>query len=288
MDAAERNYRDDNHKPECISALTHFWALNGFRDTATMINKLRESCGDTLKRGIKELEEHADSKGLNPFLNILLNLKKDDIQSILKNAMPHAEAHRDQDPVFDWMIRLHNTYPGDIGVLFPLILNLVCLNPGQAMYLLAGQMHAYLKGVGIELMANSDNVLRGGLTPKHVDVSELLHILDFKKQSLEIIEPENRSASQKIFATPASEFELSLIMTRPGIHYMSDRNRSAEILLAISGELSIGCDEEEALALKQGMSAIVPAAVPAYWIKGEGTVYKAGIPSPDTLVHKAE
>ena len=279
MDAAERNYRDDNHKPECICALTHFWALNGFRDIVTMINLLRESCADSLGAGIRELEGKEDSQGLKRFLDILFNLNEDDVQKILDRAVPFAEARRSQDPAFDWMVRLHNTYPGDIGVLFPLILNLVRLNPGQAMYLPAGQMHAYLKGVGIELMANSDNVLRGGLTPKHVDVAELLNVLNFEEQPLEIIEPEKRNACQKVFPTPASEFELSVIETRAGRNYTSDRSRSAEILLATSGEVTVGCDDDsELLILKQGMSAIVPAAVETYWVKEKGTVYKAAIP----------
>ena len=280
MDAAERNYRDDNHKPECICALTHFWALNGFRDRSTIIRRLRETCSNTLDKGIRELEEHADSQGLKRFLDILLNLNEDDVQKILDRAVPHAEAYRDQDPAFDWMVRLHNTYPGDIGVLFPLILNLVCLNPGQAMYLPAGQMHAYLKGVGIELMANSDNVLRGGLTPKHVDVPELLRILHFEVQPIEIITPEKRNACQYVYPTPACEFELSAIETRTERIYTSDRNRSAEILLVTSGGVEVSCgDDSEPLKLKQGMSAIVPAAVTFYRISGEGTVYKAAVPS---------
>ncbi|MEK6193513.1 MAG: mannose-6-phosphate isomerase, class I, partial [Deltaproteobacteria bacterium] len=203
-----------------------------------------------------------------------------DVQKILDRAVPHAEAYRDQDPAFDWMVRLHNTYPGDIGVLFPLILNLVCLNPGQAMYLPAGQMHAYLKGVGIELMANSDNVLRGGLTPKHVDVPELLRILHFEVQPIEIITPEKRNACQYVYPTPACEFELSAIETRTERIYTSDRNRSAEILLVTSGGVEVSCgDDSEPLKLKQGMSAIVPAAVTFYRISGEGTVYKAAVPS---------
>ena len=279
MDAAERNYRDDNHKPECICALTHFWALNGFRDKKAMISLLRQFCADTLENGIRELEEKENPQGLKRFLGNLLNLKKNAVEKILDQAVPHAEVNREQDPAFDWMVRLHNTYPGDVGVLFPLILNLVRLNPGEAMYLPAGQMHAYLKGVGIELMANSDNVLRGGLTPKHVDVTELLNVLNFEEQPLEIIAPEKRNPCQKVFPTPASEFELSIIETRAGKTYTSDRNRSAEILLVTSGEVTIACDHDsEPSMLKQGMSAIVPAAVESYWIKGEGTVYKAAIP----------
>jgi mannose-6-phosphate isomerase len=148
------------------------------------------------------------------------------------------------------------------------------------MYLPAGQMHAYLKGVGIELMANSDNVLRGGLTPKHVDVPELLRILNFEVQPIEIITPEKRNACQYVYPTPACEFELSAIETRTGRIYTSDRNRSAEILLVTSGEVEVSCDDDsEPLKLKQGMSAIIPAAVAFYRISGEGTVHKAAVPS---------
>ena len=279
VDAAERNYRDNNHKPECICALTHFWALNGFRDKVTMANLLREACADSLDVAIREFEENQDSQGLKHFLDILLNLKGDTVQKILSRAIPYADASRSRDPAFDWMIRLHNAYPGDIGVLFPLILNLVCLNPGEAMYLPAGQMHAYLKGVGIELMANSDNVLRGGLTPKHMDVLELLNILNFKEQPLSIIEPEKRDECEKVYPTPAREFELSVLALGAGESYTSIRARSAEIMLVTAGEINVfQGGESEPLKLTRGMSVIVPAAVESYQIRGEGTVYKASVP----------
>jgi len=216
---------------------------------------------------------------LKHFLDILLNLEESDVQKILGRAARYAEVCKARDPAFDWMIRLHNTYPGDIGVLFPLILNLVCLNPGQAMHLPAGQMHAYLEGVGIELMANSDNVLRGGLTPKHVDVSELLNILDFKEQPIDIIEPVKRRPCEKVYPTPANEFELSVIETVGREAYTSVKDRGVEILLLTSGEVDVFQGNDPGpLRLSRGMSAIVPAAVESYRIIGEGTVYKAGVP----------
>jgi mannose-6-phosphate isomerase len=279
MHAAERNYRDDNHKPECICAITHFWALIGFRDTPTMLKLLREACADTLDKGIRELEKHMGPQGLKRFLDILLHLKGDHAQTILSRALSYAETHRNQDMAFDWMIRLHNTYPGDMGALFPLILNLICLNPGQAMYLPAGQMHAYLEGVGIELMANSDNVLRGGLTPKHVDVSELLKVVNFERQPPVIIQTQARHAYEKAYPTPAREFELSVLSLEVGGAYTSGRERSAEIMLVTAGKINVFQNREsEALELTRGMSAIVPAAVESYRITGNGTVYKAAVP----------
>jgi mannose-6-phosphate isomerase len=140
-------------------------------------------------------------------------------------------------------------------------------------------MHTYLKGVGIELMANSDNVLRGGLTPKHVDVTELLNILNFDEQPLEILEPEKRRASEWVYVTPTSEFELSVIETGEGRSYKSGRQRSADILLVTSGQVHVTQgDQLEPLKLTKGMCAIIPAAVDAYGIRGEGTIYKAAVP----------
>ena len=94
-------------------------------------------------------------------------------------------------------------YPSDIGAIFPVLLNLVCLQPGQALFLKQGELHAYLSGVGIELMANSDNVLRGGLTSKHVDVAELMRILSFKEKRVDILLPGNRERHAGVYRTPA-------------------------------------------------------------------------------------
>lgn len=112
-----------------------------------------------------------------------------------------------------------------------------------------------------------------------MDAAELLRVLNFKVKPLEIIAPEKRNACQNVYPTPAGEFELSAIKTRTGRIYTSDRNRSAEIFLVTSGAVEMTWDDDsEPLKLKQGMSVIVPAAVETYWIKGEGTVYKAGVP----------
>ena len=279
LDAAERNYRDDNHKPECICALTHFWALNGFRDRSTMIDLLREACAGSLGEGLRVLEQTIDSQGLRRFLDILLTLEGRGAQTVLDQAVSYAKRSREKDPAFDWMVQLNSSYPGDIGILFPLILNLVCLSPGQAMYLPAGQMHAYLKGVGIELMANSDNVLRGGLTPKHRDAAELLNIIDFNEHPLEIIAPENRRAGEKAYPTPAGEFELSVLEAVAGTPYVSEKDRSVEILLLASGNVDIYQNSDAIpMRLSRGMSVMVPAAVESYWIRGEGTLYKAAVP----------
>ncbi len=281
LDAADRNYRDDNHKPELISALTPFWALNGFREIPDMLLCLKKVCSVALKHEIRELEQTSDGPGLKGFIARLLTMEIEAVREVLAEALFRAEKWQSQNPIFKWMVRLHETYPGDIGVLFPAILNLVRLEPGQAMYLPAGQFHAYLDGMGIELMANSDNVLRGGLTPKHVDVPALLDVLEFKEQPLEIIEPQLGQACEKVYHTPAREFELSVIEPSSGKPYVSAAERSAEILLVTSGKVVVSdaAAGGTTFTLSRGMSAVVPAAVESCRISGNGTVYKAAIPS---------
>jgi mannose-6-phosphate isomerase len=147
------------------------------------------------------------------------------------------------------------------------------------MFLDAGELHAYLEGMGIELMANSDNVLRGGLTPKHVDVSELLRILKFKDQDVTLLKPVKSIAYEQIYPSPATEFVLSAITLKRGETYLSPKNRSVEILLCTRGKVTVSdLSDQTETQLPQGASALVPASVERYSIKGQGTCYKAGVP----------
>lgn len=181
-DASERNYRDPHHKPELICALTEFHALIGFRDPAASVRLLRALAVPELAGHAELLAGQPDPDGLRALFTTWITLP----QSVLDTLVPalqegcvrlagcpefRAEART--------LLELSERYPGDAGVLAALLLNRITLAPGEALYLPAGNLHAYLHGAGIELMANSDNVLRGGLTPKHVDVPELLRVLDF-------------------------------------------------------------------------------------------------------------
>ena len=184
-----------------------------------------------------------------------------------------------EHPVFEWMIKLADHYPQDMGALSPLFLNLICLEPGQAVYLDAGELHAYLEGLGIEVMANSDNVLRGGLTPKHVDVPELLRVLNFEGQDITLLAPETSVANEMIYPSPAAEFVLSVITLNNGSVYQSPRQRNVEIIICTQGKLTIADRElQTETHLPQGASAIVPASVKHYSLEGEGICYKAGVP----------
>jgi mannose-6-phosphate isomerase len=147
------------------------------------------------------------------------------------------------------------------------------------MYLPAGELHAYLEGVGIELMANSDNVLRGGLTPKHIDVQELLAVLNFRDGDLNILNLENFTSGEAIYETEAEEFVLSVIKIKKTAPFSSPRDRSVEMMMCTEGEVTVAdLSDGETTLLTKGTSIIVPAALAQYRIEGEGILYKAAVP----------
>jgi mannose-6-phosphate isomerase len=279
LNAPHRNYRDDNHKPECIFALTSFWAVCGFRNPLEIITYFKKMGLDHLKKELNALEQNQGPGGLKQFFSFLMSLDGNQCRSIISEAAKNMRAVAAEDPAFGWVRRLSTEYPDDIGIFAPILLNLVCLEPGQAMFLDAGQLHAYLDGTGIELMANSDNVLRGGLTPKHVDVPELLEVLDFNEHTLAFIEPLNIDPCETIYPCPADEFMLSMIVLKPNDRYKSKRQRSAEILLCTDGSAELkDVGTGHKIPLNKGASVIVPSAVNGYEMRGNAIIYKASVP----------
>jgi len=278
LNAPERNYRDANHKPECICALTRFWGLKGFRKIGDMIALLDNIGPEGLETEIRDFHEQPDSEGLKRFFNSVMTLAADRRASVIKDTVRKAAAYSG-DPVIQWVLKIHKSYPDDIGVLGPILLNLVCLEPGQAMYLPAGELHSYLDGTGLEIMANSDNVLRGGLTPKHIDVPELLRVLEFTDGDVEILTPRKIGSCESAYDTPADEFRLSVV--RPDADgEVRFGNESATILLCADGAAIItGETDSDRHRLKKGVSVIVPAFVKNYRISGNAVLYRASVPS---------
>ncbi len=279
LDAYNRNYKDDNHKPECICALTFFWALNGFRKISDVLALLEKICPQGLKSDLNNLRVEPNSLGLKKFFQAIMTMGRAQQNQIIADAIINAQKFTEEDQAYKWMIDLHNEYPADIGVFSPILLNLICLKPGQAMFLPAGELHAYLDGVGIELMANSDNVLRGGLTPKHVDVPELLNVLNFEERELDILSPIVSNECERIYSSRAEEFVLSVITLKRDLTCYSPTNRSVEILLCTDGEAIItDLGNNDKLAFDRGKSIIIPSAVKKYCIEGNATLYKAAVP----------
>jgi mannose-6-phosphate isomerase len=149
------------------------------------------------------------------------------------------------------------------------------LESGQAIYLPAGNLHAYLGGVGLEIMANSDNVIRGGLTPKHVDVAELLRVLTFADGLVDVVMPEGNGPEQ-IYVTPASEFRLSRV-TLESSNFTARERRGPEILLCTEGSAAVSALDGLSSPLPRGASLFVPASAGAYSLTGAGTVFRATV-----------
>jgi mannose-6-phosphate isomerase len=279
MDAPNRNYKDDNHKPECICALSPFWALSGFRNISEILFLMEKSCPVGLSRELDTLKKHPDSLGLKDFFTGLMTMDSPRKKQVVAEAVRNANQYSDQDLAFYWMTRLSDEYPNDIGIFGPLLLNLIGLNPGEALFLPAGELHAYLEGVGLELMANSDNVLRGGLTPKYVDVPELLKVLSFKVRPIQILQAVKKTKGERVYASETDEFVLSVISTSANIPYQSSEARSVEIMLCTEGKASIRDNgSQEIIDINKGDSVMIPAAVIGYTISGDALIYKAAVP----------
>lgn len=279
MDAPNRNYRDDNHKPECICAVEPFLALCGFRRVSDILAYMEPLRIEELTAPLSALRRHPDRNGLSGFYQALMTLSPGVRRKLVSKAVEGSEKLADDDPAYGWVIRLDTAYPEDIGVLSPLMLNLVRLEPGQALFLPAGELHAYLEGVGIELMANSDNVLRGGLTPKHVDASELMSVLNFEQRDIRILSPRIVSAVEKVYPAPAGEFQLSVIHLEGKNGDSTFRNDGLQILLCVEGGATFTEPGREGeLKVEKGEAMLVPAGVDAYRIRGRADFYKASIP----------
>lgn len=266
--APERSYKDANHKPELICALTRFEALCGFRETGQTAALLEGLGVPMLTPGLQALQA-SGAEGLFRWAMTQPVETKRAIAQALGVALQTQPT-----PGFEaecrWGQRLANDYPGDIGVLGALMLNLVTLKPGEALYLPAGNLHAYLEGVGVELMASSDNVLRGGLTPKHVDVAELLAVLDFRAGPVKVLRPVE--GVEEVYLTPAPEFRLSRV--RVGERPVELTPWSAEVLLCTEGSVRVEA-AGSIVELDKGQAAFASAFEGPLRLTGGGVVYRA-------------
>lgn len=278
-DAPHRNYRDPSPKPELLCALSAFEALCGFRPAAEAAAVLEVLDSPALAPLRERLSARSGPEGLREAFTHLSTLPQDE-RAPLVDAVAAAAARAGPGPfadAFAWTGRLAALYPGDPGVVIALLLRLVRLAPGEALYLPAGNMHAYLHGVGIEIMAASDNVLRGGLTPKHVDVPELLRVLRFAEEPIPVVRPRPGLPGEQVYETRARHFELSRV--EPPAGGFEAAVWGPEILICTSGEVA-AADAASAIALRRGTSAFVPAATGRYRLDGAGVAFRATLPRP--------
>lgn len=281
LSAPHRNYKDNQHKPECVCALTLFQALCGFRDIQSIRSILEPLWPAQRGQELDILPMMGNDVDIKMFFIHLMTMEKAHRTSLLSHIVASAHSGAQQDPVYDWIVKLSEAFPDDVGILAPALLNLVELQPGQALFLPSGCMHAYLNGVAIEVMANSDNVLRGGLTPKHVDIQELLKVLDFKSHTVDVLHPLALGDLMSVYPSQAVEFELSVITPQSEKPFHSGHRLNApEILLCLDGQVNFQWEgSSKGLDIHKGESILVPADIEQYHIYGDATLYMAGINS---------
>lgn len=270
-DAPERNYRDDNHKPEMIFALTPFRALCGFRPAAdsrrafehlaTLLDLAAVDVPDVITGVIEDLSGPDEPSALKAAFTRLITgadsvaAATEHVVSILKAGAPTGQHTAELSTLVD----INDEFPGDPGVLISLLLNLVFLAPGESVYLPGGNVHAYLKGLGVEVMAASDNVLRGGLTPKHIDVPELLKTIEFASLGVPRIEPRVSVLGQDLYMPPFKEFQLQRIELAPGAEPVPMVQAGPAVVVVVSGSVVLDSPKSE-LAVERGGSAFIPAS----------------------------
>jgi mannose-6-phosphate isomerase len=268
VSAPTRNYRDRSHKPELLVALGQFDALAGFRPVAQTVELMRALAVSNLDPYINLLSDQSDADGLRALFTTWITAPQPDLDVLVPAVLDGAIHYiRSGEKTFaaeaKTALELGERYPGDAGVLAALLLNRISLQPGDGIYLPAGNLHAYLHGIGVEVMANSDNVLRGGLTPKHVDVPELLRVLDFTPTPQDRLRPEIvRDGSELIYQTPASEFAVS-VLSVDGDHLGHEidapcRHDGPQVLLCTEGAAVVHA-KSGTLTLERGSAAWVSA-----------------------------
>lgn len=271
-DAPNRSYKDTSHKPELLCALVPVEALCGFRRVSDTLRLFDELAVRELEPVLAPLREAPGREGLAVLFNTLMTMRQDEGARIVGATVAACrKTIAAGDGGFlrelEWATKLADLYPGDVGVVSALLSNLIRLEPDEALYLGAGNLHAYLSGFGVEVMASSDNVLRGGLTQKHVDVPELMRVLDFSDGPVHPVRARRVDAYERVWETPAREFRLSALEASD-VDDVTRSVRGPEIVLCARGSVSITPgDGSPVVVLDAGSSAFVPAATGTYAVR---------------------
>lgn len=268
IDAPHRTYKDANHKPELICALTPFAGLCGFRRPTEAAEAMAALGVDSLKPYVDLLGAHPEEAALREVLTAILGADPAEMAETVNLAAAAAERLGGAHAPY---ARIAHHFPGDPGVIAAMLLNYVELQPGEALFLGAGVPHAYLDGLGVEIMANSDNVLRCGLTPKHIDVPELLRIVRFEATDPGVLRPEASPTGEELYETPVDEFRLSRFDLSPGAAPVDLTRDAPQILLCTGGAPKAGD-----LDLAPGASVFVPSGEKVE-VSGTGTLFRATV-----------
>ncbi len=267
-----RNYKDAHHKPEMLVALTEFQALCGFKSAAAIDAMLADfaeipSLSETFKSTASSWRELLAESGLAALVADVLS-RRDNFLGFTTELAGLAEF----EGQYELAAKLNQLYAGDPGVFIAMLMNHVWLEPGQAIFLGAGEIHAYLSGLGVEIMAASDNVLRGGLTEKHIDVDELVSILKFEPTAAAVVEPVQVLQGVYKYSAPVDDFALLRVDVDGEINLPLDQLPAESIALVTEGSISMSADDGGKLTLSSGQAAYLNNSGELK-LAGSGTVF---------------
>lgn len=280
LTAPNRNYRDANHKPELIYALTSYQAMNGFRgfdEIVSLFSSFVEySHTPSIIQLVDKLKCNLNSDGLRLFFTGVLSLSGDEKKLSINSLLSYADKYKKpcvENDVNSLVLELARCYPNDIGLFSPMILNVITLRPNEAMFIDARTPHAYIKGTGLEIMANSDNVLRAGLTSKHIDVDELVRctLFESKSKSSLLCQP-CIEGNRRCYSTPVTDFKFDVFMLAKE---EAINVNSAEVVFAIDDDVSFSHISGECLTIHKGESVFIPAYTENYTLSSKGRVARA-------------
>ncbi len=258
LDDPQRTYRDDWPKPELMVALTPFNALCGFRDVNQTLELFEKLGIPALDQMVAPLRLRHGSAGLaEVFLDALGSSeeRRDLAVEVVARCVGHTEEPGDFGLFCRTAVTLDEFYPGDPSILAALMLNRFTMQPGEGVFLEAGYLHAYLTGTGIEVMANSDNVVRGGLTRKHMDIDELVQVVNFVDGPVDLVHPVDEAPGLQRYPTPAPEFALWRVEPRDGVAVEIPAADSGRVLLVVEGHVT----DQGGTELHKGQSAFLDA-----------------------------
>jgi mannose-6-phosphate isomerase len=266
-----RTFKDPYHKPELLLALTTFEALCGFRPVEESLHCLAKLQVPELKPTIAALARGGLRAAVPQLISLSGERRGELVEAVAAKAASFVAA---ADPEFintyRWAASLAKTYPGDPGVVISLMCNHLKLAPGEAVFLPAGNLHAYLSGAGVEVMASSDNVLRGGLTSKHVDLAALIDVVDFTDGRIPVLHPVLGPGGLR-YPVPVQDFDLTRVQLDEGSGALT--TAGPQVLLCTEGRAVLAAADGE-LELEQGASAFVPAGAPLS-ARGPAVLYRA-------------
>ena len=270
-DDPARTFKDPFHKPEVLLAITPVEALCGFRPVQESLHCLAKLQLPELMPTIAALARGGLRAAVPQLLALSERRRESLVSAVAERAAGYVAAH---DPEFintyRWAAQLAGDYPGDPGVVISLMCNHLRLSPGEAVFLPAGNLHAYLCGAGVEVMASSDNVLRGGLTAKHVDLAALIEVLDFTDGRVPVLHPVLGPGGLR-YPVPVEDFDLTRVELGADAGVLT--TAGPQLVLCAQGTAVLG-DGDGQLVLRTGESAFVPAGAPLS-ARGPALLYRA-------------